>query len=69
LPAARSRGRIEIDIAGARIRVESGVDHATLAMVLAAVRGRTSQGSCFSAVVYLSGLVETIRAVGSHLSV
>ena len=39
LPAARSRGRIEIDIAGARIRVESGVDHATLAMVLAAVRG------------------------------
>ena len=36
LPAARSRGRIEIDIAGARIRVESGVDHATLAMVLAA---------------------------------
>jgi hypothetical protein len=39
LPAVRSRGRIEIDIAGARIRVESGVDHATLAMVLAAVRG------------------------------
>jgi hypothetical protein len=39
LPAERSRGRIEIDIAGARIRVESGVDHATLAMVLAAVRG------------------------------
>jgi transposase len=39
LPAVRGRGRIEIDIAGARIRVESGVDHATLAMVLAAVRG------------------------------
>ena len=41
LPAVRSRGRgrIEIDVAGARIRVESGVDHATLAMVLAAVRG------------------------------
>jgi hypothetical protein len=39
LPAARSGGRIEIDVAGARIRVESGVDHATLAMVLAAVRG------------------------------
>jgi transposase len=39
LPAVRSRGRIEIDIAGARIRIESGVDHATLAMVLAAVRG------------------------------
>jgi transposase len=39
LPAVRSRGRIEIDIAGARIRVESGVDQATLAMVLAAVRG------------------------------
>jgi transposase len=29
LPAVRSRGRIEIDIAGARIRVESGVDQAT----------------------------------------
>ena len=39
LPAVRSRARIEIDIAGARIRIESGVDHATLAMVLAAVRG------------------------------
>ena len=39
LPAVRSRGRIEIDIAGARIRVESGVDHGTLAMVLATVRG------------------------------
>jgi hypothetical protein len=39
LPAVRSRGRIEVDVAGARIRIESGVDHATLAMVLAAVRG------------------------------
>jgi transposase len=39
LPVVRSRGRIEIDIAGARIRVESGVDRATLAMVLATVRG------------------------------
>jgi hypothetical protein len=39
LPAIRSRGRIEIDVAGARIRIESCVDHATLAMVLAAVRG------------------------------
>jgi hypothetical protein len=39
LPAVRSRARIEIDIAGARIRIESGVDHATLAIVLAAVRG------------------------------
>jgi transposase len=39
VPAVRTRGRIEIDIAGARIRVEAGVDHATLAMVLAAVRG------------------------------
>jgi hypothetical protein len=39
LPAVRSRARIEIDVAGARIRIESGVDHATLAMVLAAVRG------------------------------
>jgi transposase len=39
LPAIWSRGRIEIDVAGARIRIESGVDHATLAMVLAVVRG------------------------------
>jgi transposase len=39
LPAVRSRGRIEIDVAGARIRVENGVDQATLSMVLAAVRG------------------------------
>jgi hypothetical protein len=39
LPAMRSRGRIEIDVAGARVRVESGVDPATLAVVLAAVRG------------------------------
>lgn len=38
-PAVTSRGRIEIDIAGARIRIDSGVDQATLAMVLAAVRG------------------------------
>jgi len=37
--AVRTRGRIEIDIAGARIRIESGVDRATLTMVLAAVRG------------------------------
>jgi hypothetical protein len=39
LPAIRSRGRIEIDVAGTRIMIESGVDHATLAIVLAAVRG------------------------------
>jgi transposase len=39
LPTVRSRARIEIDIAGARIRIENGVDHATLVMVLAAVRG------------------------------
>jgi transposase len=39
LPAVLTRGRIEIDVAGARIRVETGVDRATLAMVLAAVRG------------------------------
>jgi transposase len=39
VPVVRTRGRIEIDIAGARIRVETGVDQATLAMVLAAVRG------------------------------
>jgi hypothetical protein len=35
----KGRGRIEIDVAGARIRVESGVDGTTLAMVLSAVRG------------------------------
>jgi len=34
LPAARSRGRIEIDIAAAKSGIESGVDQATLAMVL-----------------------------------
>jgi transposase-like protein len=39
LPAVTGRGRIEIDIAGARIRVENGVDQVTLSMVLAAVRG------------------------------
>ena len=39
LPAVKGRGRIEIDVAGARIRVESGVDGTTLAMVLSAVRG------------------------------
>jgi transposase len=39
LPAVRGRGRIEIDVAGARVRVESGVDQATLAVVLAVVRG------------------------------
>ena len=39
LPAVRGRRRIEIDVAGARIRVESGVDQVTLSMVLAAVRG------------------------------
>jgi transposase-like protein len=39
LAAVRGRGRIEIDIAGARVRVENGVDQVTLSMVLAAVRG------------------------------
>jgi hypothetical protein len=38
-PAVRGRGRIEIDVAGARIRVENGIDQVTLSMVLAAVRG------------------------------
>ncbi len=37
LAAVRGRGRI--DIAGARIGVENGVDQVTLSMVLAAVRG------------------------------
>ena len=35
----RCHGRIEIEVCGARIRVEPGVDAATLAMVLSAVRG------------------------------
>jgi integrase/recombinase XerD len=34
-----SHGRIEIEVCGARIRVEPGVDAATLATVLSAVRG------------------------------
>lgn len=38
-PAVRGRARIEIDVAGTRIRVENGVDQVTLSMVLAAVRG------------------------------
>ena len=33
------RGRIEIEVCGARIRVEPGVDMATLLTVLSAVRG------------------------------
>jgi hypothetical protein len=33
------RGRIEIEVCGARIRVEAGVDMATLSTVLSAVRG------------------------------
>ena len=33
------RGRIEIEVCGARIRVEPGVDMATLSTVLSAVRG------------------------------
>jgi len=39
-PAADGcRGRIEIEMCGARIRVEPGVDAATLLRVLSAVRG------------------------------
>ena len=39
-PAAdECRGRIEIEMCGARIRVEPGVDAATLLRVLSAVRG------------------------------
>ena len=35
----QSHGRIEIEMGGARIRVEPGVDAATLSTVLSAVRG------------------------------
>lgn len=37
--AARSRGVIEIELSGARIRIEPGVDAPTLAAVLSALRG------------------------------
>jgi transposase len=38
-PASRYCGAIEIEVSGARIRVEPGVDARTLATVLSAVRG------------------------------
>jgi transposase len=38
-PSGPCRGRIEIEVCGARIRVEPGVDMATLSTVLSAVRG------------------------------
>jgi transposase len=39
LPAGQFRGRIEIEVSGARIRVEPGVDPTTLSTVLSALRG------------------------------
>jgi transposase len=38
-PAAKAHGVIEIEVGGARIRVEPGVELATLSTVLAALRG------------------------------
>jgi transposase len=38
-PPGQLRGVIEIEVSGARIRVEPGVDPTTLSMVLSALRG------------------------------
>jgi transposase len=38
-PAGQLRGMIEIEVSGARIRVEPGVDPTTLSTVLSALRG------------------------------
>jgi transposase len=38
-PASQLRGMIEIEVSGARIRVEPGVDPTTLSTVLSALRG------------------------------
>jgi transposase len=38
-PAGQRRGAIEIEVSGARIRVEPGVDPTTLSTVLSALRG------------------------------
>jgi hypothetical protein len=39
VPPAKVRGVIEIEVSGARIRVEPGVELATLSTVLSALRG------------------------------
>ena len=39
LPAGKLRGRIEVEVSGARIWVEPGVDPTTLSTVLSALRG------------------------------
>ena len=39
LPAGQRRGAIEIELSGARVRVEPGVDPTTLSTVLSALRG------------------------------
>jgi transposase len=39
VPAAKACGVIEIELSGARIRVDPGVELATLSMVLSALRG------------------------------
>jgi transposase len=38
-PPGQIRGEIEIEVSGARIRVEPGVDLTTLSTVLSALRG------------------------------
>lgn len=38
-PPAEFRGMIEIEVSGARVRVEPGVDPTTLSTVLSALRG------------------------------
>jgi len=38
-PPGQLRGMIEIEVSGARIRVEPGVDPTTLSTVLSALRG------------------------------
>jgi transposase len=38
-PPPKARGLVEIEISGARVRVEPGVDLATLSTVLSALRG------------------------------
>jgi len=38
-PPGQFRGEIEIEVSGARIRVEPGVDLTTLSTVLSALRG------------------------------
>ena len=43
-PSGQHRGMIEIEVSGARIRVEPGVDPTTLSTVLSALRGGRGSG-------------------------